>query len=183
MRYVGHFAYLAALLALWPGLALADSRSGPPAGTEIPPLKVAAVAGLESGDEKDFAAERNEKSTVYVFVQADKFDRPIGRFLKSLDQELAKDRNDVQIVAVWLTADVEKSKQYLPVAQQSLQLTQTVWCVYPGEKTGPDKWNIDSAVHATVVVADGPKSVWSSGYGSLNDTVVPDVMKQLPSKK
>jgi hypothetical protein len=169
------------LLAM--GVAQADVPSGPAAGTELASFKVMAVAGAVSGEEKDFTAERKEKPTIYVFVQADKFDRPIGRFLKVLDQELAKDRNDVQVIAVWLTDDVEKSKEYLPRAQMSIQLEQTVWSVFGGERSGPANWNVDSAVNVTVVVADGAKAKWSSGYNSINDTVVPDVMKQLPAKK
>jgi len=157
--------------------------AGPADGNEVPSLKVAAVAGLVTGEEKDFAAERKEQPTIYVFVQADKFDRPIGRFLKTLDQELVKNRKDVQVIAVWLTDDAQKSKDYLPKAQQSIQLEQTVWSVFPGEKSGPAGWNIDIAVTVTVVVADGAKVVKSFDFNSINDTVVPEVLAKLPSKK
>jgi hypothetical protein len=177
----------------------AYAESGPAAKADVPALKVDAVAGLVTGETKDFAAERKEKPTVYVFVQADKFDRPIGRFLKVLDQELngedtAKQRGgrprflkegrpDVQVIAVWLTDDVDKSKDYLPKAQMSINLSQTVWSVYTGDKSGPTGWNIDVAASVTAVVADGAKVVKSFDYISVNDTVVPDVLKVLPAKK
>lgn len=164
-------------------VSVAQADSGPAEGSEVPALKVDAVAGLVSGETKDFAAERKAMPTIYVFVQADKFDRPIGRFLKVLDQELAKDRADVQVIAIWLTDDVKKSKEYLPRAQMSINLSQTVWSVYSGDKSGPPGWNIDVAAHVTAVVADGAKVVKSFDYRSVNDTVVPEVLKNLPAKK
>jgi hypothetical protein len=185
------------LLASWASIGRADS--GPAEGTEVPALKVDAVAGLVTGETKDFAAERKEMPTIYVFVQADKFDRPIARFLKVLAQELHVDdtsaqrggrprfldkaRPDVQVIAVWLTDDVEKSKEYLPKAQMSLQLSQTVWSVYTGDKSGPNGWNVDVASSVTAVVTDGAKVVKSFDYVSVNDTVVPEVLKKLPAKK
>jgi hypothetical protein len=163
--------------------SLAYAASGPAEKSDVPALKVDAVAGLVTGETKDFAAERKDMPTIYVFVQADKFDRPIGRFLKVLDQELGKDRPDVQVIAVWLTDDVQKSKEYLPRAQMSISLTQTVWSVYTGDKAGPTGWNIDVASSVTAVVADGMKVIKSFEYISVNDTVVPDVLKVLPAKK
>lgn len=160
-----------------------QADSGPAEGNEVAPLKVDAVAGVVSGETKDFAAERKALPTIYVFVQADKFDRPVARFLKVLDQELGKDRPDVQVIAVWLTEDVAKSKEYLPRAQMSINLSQTVWSVYDGDKSGPKGWNIDVAAHVTAVVADGTKVVKSFDYRSVNDTVVPEVLKKLPAKK
>lgn len=180
-----HFVFgSAVLLSLLCGRpVLGDGSSGLAAGADIPSLKVAAVAGLVTNDERDFAAERSEQPTVYAFVQADKWDRPIARFLATLDRQLAKDRSDVQIIAVWLTDDVAKSKEYLPKAQQSLNLSQTVWSVFPGDKSGPQGWNIDSGPHITVVVADGKKAVASFDYRSVNEIVVPDVLRKLPAKK
>jgi hypothetical protein len=184
-----------ALVVCVSSLGYADS--GPAAKADVPALKVDAVAGLVTGETKDFAAERKDQPTIYLFIQADKFDRPMARFFKVLDQELSGDdepvqrvrrtlaepRPDVQIIAVWLTDDVEKSKEYLPRAQMSLSLSQTVWSVYTGDKAGPTGWNIDVAASVTAVVADGPKVVKSFDYISVNDTVAPDVLKVLPAKK
>src|SRR5438128_2143481 len=99
----------------------AQVTSGPSAESKVEALKAVAATGDSAGKEVDFAAERQEKPTIFVFVQADKWDRPVARFLRTLDQDLAKSRNDVQIVAVWLTDDVEQSKAYLPKAQDSLK--------------------------------------------------------------
>ena len=178
-RFLAPFPIVVVLLLT----SLVHADSGPAEKAEVPALKVDAVAGLVSGETKDFAAERKDKPTIYVFVQADKFDRPIARFLKVLDQELGKNRPDVQVIAVWLADDAQKSKDYLPRAQMSINLRQTVWSVYGGDKSGPTGWNIDVASSVTAVVADGAKVVKSFDYISVNDTVVPDVLKVLPAKK
>lgn len=178
-----HFFHSLVVVAIMLCTEVAKGESGLAPGNAVPPLKVNAVAGVSLGDDKDFAAERKEAPTIYVFVQAERFDRPVGRFLKVLDQKLAAVRPDVQVVAVWLTDDVEKSKQYLPVAQQSLKLEATVWSVYPGEKSGPANWNIDIAANVTVVVASQGKAIKSFEYGSINDTVVREVLQPLPPKK
>src|SRR5207302_1702303 len=115
------------------------------------------------------------KPTIFVFVQADKWDRPVARFLRTLDQDLAKSRNDVQIVAVWLTDDVEQSKAYLPKAQDSLKLAQTTFAVYPGDKNGPAGWGVNPNAHLTAVVAENRKVTASFGYRSINETDVPPV--------
>ena len=68
--------------------AYAQTISGPAIGSPIQPLKVAAITGDGAGDDLDFAARRKGQSTVFAFVQADKWDRPIARFLSTLDKEL-----------------------------------------------------------------------------------------------
>jgi hypothetical protein len=175
---------LLALYLLLPLLAtmplLASTSSGPASGSKLPPLTVAAVTGDAAGEDVDFVARRGGKPTIYLFVQADKWDRPVARFIKTLDQELAGSRPDVAIVAVWLTDDVEMSKEYLPRAQQSINLAQTSLCVYPGDKNGPAAWSIDPRMHLTAVVADQDRVIDSLGYRSLNETNVPEVLAKLP---
>src|SRR5438105_5055073 len=135
----------------------AQVESGPSAGSKVAALKVITATGDAAGNEVEYAAERGEKPTVYVFVQADKWDRPIARFLRGLDQELAKRSDGGQAIAVWLTDDVEKAKEYLPRAQASLKLTRTTFTVYPGDSTGPPEWSINGVAHLTVVVARDAK--------------------------
>ena len=52
-------------------------------------------------------------------------DRPMARFMRKLDETLLKESEEVYIVAVWLTDDVDKTKGYLPRAQQSLKFQNT----------------------------------------------------------
>lgn len=182
MRCAGLF-FLAALFALSPIIARADVASGPGEGNAVEKFKVTVVAGESSGKELDFVTERKDKSTVFVFVVADKFSRPMARFIKVLDDKLKAERTDVDIVAVWLTDDVAKSKDYLPKAFMSLKTERTAWSVFAGEKTGPNNGGINPDADITVVVSDGAKAKFSKGYRSINETEVPKVFESLPAKK
>src|SRR5262245_19145663 len=165
------------------GAVIAQTESGPKAGTKIEPLQVHVTTGDDAGKKRDLGAEAKKKPVVFVFVQADKWDRPMARFLKELDKKISADRNDVIIAAVWLTDDVDKSKDYLPKAQQSIQLEKTLWTVFPGEKSGPKGWDINNDAHMTVVITDAGKIGHSAGYMSVNETDVRGVMQKLPKKK
>jgi hypothetical protein len=149
----------------------------------VPVLKAVAATGDAAGKEVDYATERKERPTLFVFVQADRWDRPVARFLRALDQALAKDRNDVQIIAVWLTDDVAKAKDYLPKAQEALQLSLTTFAVYPGDKGGPAGWGINADAHVTAVVAQDQQVSASFGFRSVNETDAPPVLKQLKPTK
>src|SRR5262249_52050558 len=98
MRYlrVGTLLLLAFVFA--PGTLRAQVESGPSAGGKVEALKAVAATGDNAGKEVDYAAERKEKPTIFAFVRADRWDRPAARFLRALDQALAKDRNDVHII-------------------------------------------------------------------------------------
>src|ERR1700729_2387817 len=96
---------LLSLLAAWP--ARADVASGPKEGDKVPLLKVFAVAGEPMDKEVDYTNLRKDRPTVYVFVSAKDFDRPMFRFVKKLHEDLG---DDGLVVAVWLTDDVDKSK-------------------------------------------------------------------------
>ena len=161
----------------------AELASGPGAGMKLEALKVFVATGDLAGKEVDFIAERKAKPTVYVFVPAEKFSRPMARFLKVLDEKLNAERTDVDIVVVWLTDDVAKTKERLPRVQESLKLNRTAWCIYPGERTGPSTWGINPDADLTLVIADGPKATVSRGYHSINETDAPKVFAELPAKK
>jgi hypothetical protein len=170
---------VASVLVFLPSVVRAQTSSGPSPGNRIEPLKAVVVVGDDVGQEVEFAAKREGKPTIYVFLQADKFDRPVARFLKTLDEELSKERGEAAIVAVWLTDDVEKGKEYLPRVQQSINLSQTTVAVYPGDKNGPTGWSINPGAHLTAVVAHDSKVTASFGYRSLNETNVPEVLAKL----
>src|SRR4051794_18750504 len=82
-----------------------DVASGPEAGKDLPALKVFDATGPNKGKELDYVGERKGKPTVYLFIQADKWDRPMARFLKVLSEAAPKDADDTMVVAIWLTAD------------------------------------------------------------------------------
>jgi hypothetical protein len=98
----------------------AQIESGPRAGEPVKGLKVSIAAGDRVGQEVDFVAERKDRATAYLFVQAEHWSRPIARFLRTLDGELAKaieGADDAAAVAIWLTDDTGEAKQYLPRAR------------------------------------------------------------------
>ena len=170
--------------ALFCGLVAAigpQVASGPEVGASPRPFQVAAITGDHSGETVDATTDRGAKATVYVFVQADKWDRPMARFLKTLDKELEADPklSDVRTVAVWLGDDATKSKDYLPRAQLSLQLAKTDLTVFDGDRFGPVGWSISPEAHLTAVVVRDGKVAARFGHVSVNETDVPAVMKSL----
>ncbi len=166
-------------LALHASASHAQVESGPVAGAKLAALKVTAATGEFTGEEIDYAEKRKDKPTIYVFVQAASFDRPMARYLRTLDAAVKKAGGDAQVVAVWLTDDAEKAKEYLPRAQMSIKLELTALTVYAGDKSGPENWGINDRASLTTVVASGETCAARFGYISLNETDVPDVEKAL----
>jgi hypothetical protein len=152
-----------------------ELSSGPDQGKKVPPLKVFDATGPNKGKEVDYAAERKQRPTIYIFIQAEKWDRPMARFLRKLDEALRKEDEDSSVVAVWLTDNPDKTKEYLPVAQQSLQFQKTTLTCFTGEKAGPKDWNINADAHLTTVVATKGKVASTFGYRSINETDAPAV--------
>jgi hypothetical protein len=155
-----------------------DVESGPDKGKKVPALKVYDVTGLHEGKSVDYAGLRKGKVTVYALLRADKFDRPMNRFLKTLDGKVDKDFEGVYVVAVWLTDDEEKTKVFLPRVQTSVSYAQTALTCFKGTD-GPKGWGINTDAHLTVVLAAKGKVVRKWGYRSVNETDVPAVVKAL----
>lgn len=146
---------------------------------KAPALKVFDATGPNKDKELDYTAERQAKPTVYAFVQADKWDRPMARFLRKLDEAVLKEGKDSQVVAVWLTDDPDKTKEYLPVAQQALQFQATALACFTGAKAGPDGWGINADSHLTVVIVNKRRVAATFDYRSVNETDVPGVQEAL----
>jgi hypothetical protein len=169
-----------ALLVALP--AFADKvESGPESGTAVAALKVFDVTGPHADKELDYVADRKERPTVYLFVVADKWDRPVARFLKKLDGELSK-KADAQAVAVWLTDDPDATKRYLPLAQQSLRFDATALTCYPVAKKTPDGWGLNLEAGVTAVVVNQGKVTASFGFRAATEADVSTVIKSLMGK-
>jgi len=166
-------------------LANAVDESGPKAGEKVPALKVFGVTGTVEGKEADFAKDRKDAPTIYVFVQGTEGGIPVGgrpaaRFMKVLDEKLADTSKEAAIVAVWIgEKSFDKHKEYLPKFQMSLKLEKTSLTAYDGEKSGPNNWAVNSDVHVTVVIVNKGKVVKSFAFTSLNDTDVKPVLDEL----
>jgi hypothetical protein len=172
---------------LWLALAVAqgDVESGPKVGEAIPALDAFAVVGEFEDKKVDYANLRKSKPTVFVFVNAEKWDRPIARYLRKLDEELLSAKDRSAVVAVWVSNDVEKSKEYLPFAQQSLKFESTALGVFVEPNVSPPKWEINANAALTTVVAKDGKAVAVFGYDSANDKDVAKVVaawKKLDAK-
>ena len=155
----------------------ADLESGPEKGAKIPALKVYDCTGENKEKTIDYAALRKDKVTVYLFVPAGKFDRPMHRFFKGLDEKVRDDFEGVYLVAVWLTDDEDATKDRLPKIQASVNYSTTALCAHKG--SDPKDWNLTSDAHLTVVIAAQGKVASRFAYKSVNDTEVPNVVKAL----
>src|SRR5712691_10050540 len=82
--------------------AWAEVISGPKVGDKLPALPVYAVTGEPKEKDLDYAKERDNKPTVYVFVQAEHWGRPMFRFVKKLDEVIPNESKEAAVVAVWL---------------------------------------------------------------------------------
>jgi hypothetical protein len=153
---------------------LAQISSGPPVGEKLPPLKVSMATGADKEKEIEAVAGRAGKPTVYVLIRD--WDRPVARFLKRLDDALHAESALGAGVAVWLTDQKDETKNYLPRAQQSLQLQETALGVFPGDRAGPDGWLVNLDARVTVVVAAKGKAAATFGYQSVNETDVRPVL-------
>jgi hypothetical protein len=177
------FGVLAALVLVVPGVR-ADVESGPKAGEKVPALKAFGVVGSVEGKESDFAADRKEAPTVYLFVRAEDGGlpvggRPLGRFMKVLDTEAGK-LDGVAVVAVWLGDKAfDKHKEYLPKIAMSLKFEKTSLAAFDGDKSGPNNWGVNADAHLTAVVVHKGTVLKSFAYESVNETDVKAVVEEL----
>lgn len=176
---MSRFVLPLACVLLAASLARAAIESGPAVDGPLPELKADAATGDDAGKKVTFTTTRKGKPTVYVFVRGDKFDRPIGRYLKFLDKALAELGKDTHVVAVWLTDDVDKTREYLPKVQQSIKLEATTFAFYAEGKDGPNAWAINDRAFVTTIVTDGAKVKARFAEQSLNETNVPEVTAAL----
>ena len=164
---------IAALVSL---MLVIDLESGPKPATPVPALTVSVVVGTDEGKEVDVAKVRADKPTVYVFVNAEKWSRPMARFLKAIDAKVG-DVKDGEAVAVWVGDDAAKSKEYLPKAQQSLKFGTTTLAV--SGVAEPKGWALHADSHATAVVVVKGKVVKSFAFVSVNETDAKAVLAEL----
>lgn len=166
------------------GWANADVESGPKAGEKVGELKAHAMTGTNEGKEVDLTAERKDEPTVYLFVNAEKFGRPTHQYIKTLDGKLPGVSDKAAAVAVWVTADADKSKEYLPKIKQ--YYNSTALAVFGGGANGPNGWGVNEAAHLTAVVVVKGKVVKSFAYESLNakdaDAVEAELKKAVEKK-
>ena len=162
----------------------ADDESGPKAGEKVAKLTAFGVVGTVEKKEADFAAERKDAPTIYLFVAAQEGGLPVGgrpaaRFMKKLDEEIGK-VDGAAIVAIWLGDKAfDKHKEYLPKIAMALSFEKTQLAAFDGEKSGPEGWAINGDTHVTAVVVNKGKVAKSFAFTSVNETDVKSVMDEL----
>jgi len=163
--------YQAAFLFLV-SASLGDVESGPKVGDKTPALDVFAVVGEVEDKRLDVSKSRKERRTIYIFVNGEKWDRPVARFLKKLDDALGDSKDRATIVAVWISRDIDKTKDYLPLAQQSLKFERTSLAVAAEPVVSPPGWEINAEAALTAVIVNDGKVSAVFGYDSANETDV-----------
>lgn len=167
--------WIACVVILGSHLALfADVDSGPKAGEKVEDFKVFGVTGPVEGKEVSYVQDRKDEPTIYLFVQHDKFDRPMARFMKAIDVDSKEVNDKTKVIAVWLTEKADDAKQHLPRVNMSLQFVNTALTVFDG-RSGPNGWSLNGDAHLTVVIASKGKVVKSFAYLSVNETDAPKV--------
>ncbi|MEI7922014.1 MAG: hypothetical protein WCJ40_08905 [Planctomycetota bacterium] len=158
---------LALITAALPGQ---ESTTGTPVGKPIPKLETVVCVGENEGQKQELTAKRLGKPTIYVFIQAEHWDRPLARLLRELDQKTKEHLTDGTVVAVWLSnQEVDRFREHLPRVQQSLKLAMTTYTVRPGDPFGPPAWSINRDDHVTVITVKDAKTLGRHSFKSTNE--------------
>jgi hypothetical protein len=160
---------------------------GPEVGKAIPTLKTFQAAGDQADKEIDWTEGSKDKPTVFVFIHSGKWDRPVARFLKKLDERVNEVRQNklpkAQVAVVWLTKEIDKGKEYLPRAQLSLKLQASSWNVFSGEAFDAQGWVLSGDSVVNVIIVKDNKVAWGRAYGLANDETVKPVFAALTEEK
>jgi hypothetical protein len=153
--------------------------AGPAVGSAVPALKVQAMTSDGQYEEADGATAAADKPVVYLLVQHSKWDRPIARFFKTLDDKIRDTSATAVAYDVFLSSNVEQVKEYLPKVNQSLKFQNSTLASYTDDGNGPADWNVNSDDSLTVVVTNKGKITATFSYVSTNETDVPAVLDAL----
>lgn len=156
-----------------------DTKAGPEVGKPIPELKLAQIHGEHAGKEVDARELAKTPSTIFVTVRKDKWDRPVARVLKQLDEAVAKQDSKAQIVIVWVSKDADHAKEYLPKAQQSLKLSASSWNHYSGEVYDAAGWQLSGDGPLNIIIVKAGKAHWGRAFATVNEKIVGKVTEAM----
>lgn len=164
-------------LFILPSCVMAAHQSRKAAQKLVPTLEAIVCVGESQGEKVELAKSRQNKPTIYIFIQNEFWDRPIARLLRELDTQVRQNVTDGNIVAVWLSDNqVEHLKEHLPRVQQSIRLSSTTYAVWPGDPFGPPDWAINRDDHITVITAKDGKIINTHAFKSTNEGDAPKIM-------
>ncbi|MGC3969476.1 MAG: hypothetical protein QM775_19575 [Pirellulales bacterium] len=167
-RFASSFAVVG---LLWSGGLFAADVS---AVKSLPSLQCELLQAAGTYEALDASAAAMSKPIVYVIIPSSRWDRPVARFLKTLDDKLPGVSATAEVRAVWLSGDKNATQEYLPKVMQSLQLQRTNLGVFPDE-SGPEGWQPGNDAQAFVVVGHQGKNTAEFKFGSVNETDVESV--------
>jgi hypothetical protein len=158
---------------------------GPEPGTGIPSLKTFQVHGDLAGKEVDWKTQSPDHPILFVFLRSDQWDRPLARVVKKLDDLLQADRQQTKadLAIIWITKDLEKGKEYLPRAQQSLKLQASSWNILAGEVYDAQGWVLSGDLPLNLILVKKKKIAWGRAYREMSDVPVRGVRTALWGEK
>ncbi|MBI1344846.1 hypothetical protein GC163_01005 [bacterium] len=174
------FAVAATMFLGWT-VAYAEVASGPEVGQPLATLKVRVVQENAAEEPHDVIADHKDHPTVYLFLSAEKFDRPAAKYLRGIDEQVQKlQRRDplAGLVVVWLTDDAEAGITRVSRIQGSLRLLAAQWAVFEG-MNGPEGWGINKDATLTTVISRGQDVAARMGYDVVDDRDLPEFEARL----
>lgn len=161
-----------------------EPSGGLAAGQMLPKLESVVCVGDKAGERVELTAARGNKPTIYIFIQAEHWDRPVARLVRGLDMKITEKVTDGGLVVVWLSNnEVDRFREHLPRVQQSLQLALTTYCVWPGDAFGPTAWGLNRDDHVTVVTARDGRVLGSHRFRSTNEADAAKILADLGVKE
>ena len=163
-------------------LLFGDPESGPKVGEKLGDAKVKGVFEPIEGKELNLLDRAKKEPTVVIFVH--KLTRPTFRLLKELDKAAAAEEG-LNATFVWLTDDVEKTKEFLDRAKGSLSFKSAVAISVDGN-AGPNGYGLNDQVDVTVVLAKDAKVTGNFALVGPNETSAPKIVaaiRELVKKK
>jgi len=173
------------LLLFIPWMDDKEIVAGPELNKPIPSLKTLQIVGDHADKEIDWKETAQAKPTLIVFVRTDKWDRPVARVLKQLDDALIavrKDLPDAHVGIVWVSKDADKAKDYLPKVQQSIKLQASSWNHFNGEVYDATGWQLSGDGALNIVLVKDNKAVWGRAFSTMQESIVKQTMAELKGK-
>ncbi len=143
-------------------------------GAAVKPLQVELLQSDGSYLQIDAAQAAAAKPIVYLLIPSARWDRPVARFMKVLDDKLPGYSATAEVRAIWLSAEPDATKEYLPRVQQSLQFQKSLLGVF-ADAEGPEGWQPGGEVQMAAIVVHRGKIAARFAFGSVNETDVPQV--------
>ena len=156
-----------------------DFPSGPQVGDKLPPCKIQAFSGPDSGKELELLKQIKGAPALVIFVH--KITRPALKLMRPIDKAAIEliEAKKLHGQIVWLSENKEKAEEYLKRAKDSLNLQTPIGICLDG-KDGPAAYGLNDKVTLTILLIKDAKVVGNFALADPNET---DARKILPALK